>query len=124
MGESLGLGKIVQIAIGVQDMDRAVAFYRDVVALKFMFQAPNVAFFDCAGIRLMLGQAAPTDPKPSGMYLYFDSADIDRDHAALAERGAVVRTAPHVVAPLGGKQLWLAEFGDTEGNTFCLMQLK
>ena len=118
------LGRICQIAISVHDMDRAVAFYRDVVGLKFMFQAPNVAFFDCAGIRLMLGQANPPELKPAGTYIYFDSADIDRDHAALVARGALALEAPHVVAPLGDRKLWLASFSDTEGNTFSLMQLK
>lgn len=123
MAESLGLGRIGQIAISVHDMDRAVAFYRDVLGLKFMFQAPNVAFFDCAGVRLMLGQA-PADLQPVGTYLYFDSANIDHDHAALIERGALAEGVPHIVAPLGDKKLWLAEFRDPDGNGFALMQLK
>jgi predicted enzyme related to lactoylglutathione lyase len=119
-----GLGPIGQIALSVHDMDRAVAFYRDVVALKFMFQAPNVAFFDVAGVRLMLGQAAPKDLKPSGTVLYFESADLDGDFAALKRRGATVAEngAPHFVAKLGAKELWMAFFRDPDGNLFGLMQ--
>ena len=123
MSESLGLGRIVQIAISVKDMARAVRFYRDVVGLKFMFEAPNVAFFDCAGIRLMLGVGAPDAPV-GGTYLYFDSADIERDHRVLVERGAAAVRSPHVVANLGDKQLWLAELKDSEENVFSLTQLK
>jgi methylmalonyl-CoA/ethylmalonyl-CoA epimerase len=105
-------------------MDRAVAFYRDVLGLTFMFQAPNVAFFDCAGQRLMLGQAQAGDPAPSGTVLYFDSAEIERDWDALKARGANAVTPPHIVAPMAGKNLWLAELKDPDDNVFALMQLR
>jgi len=123
MTESLGLARIVQIAISVKDMARAVRFYRDVVGLPFLFEAPNVAFFDCAGIRLMLGTSPPDTPI-GGTYVYFDSSDIERDHRVIVERGAEAVGAPHVVANLGGKQVWLAQLKDTEGNVFSLMQMK
>ena len=115
------LGRIGQIALSVHDMDRAVAFYRDVVGLKFLFQAPNVAFFDVAGVRLMLGQAGTKDLKPSGTFLYFESADLDADFAALRSGGAQVEAAPHFVAKLGAKDLWMAAFRDPDGNVFELM---
>lgn len=115
------LGRIGQIALSVHDMDRAVAFYRDVVGLKFLFQAPNVAFFDVAGVRLMLGQAEPVELKPAGTYLYFESVDLDADFAALTSGGAQVEQAPHFVAKLGAKDLWMAAFRDPDGNVFELM---
>jgi len=38
-----------------KDMDASVAFYRDVLGLRFLFEAPpQLAFFDCGGVRLML----------------------------------------------------------------------
>ena len=50
------LSRIGQIFVNVHDLDRAIAFYRDVLGMKFLFEAPpNMAFFDCGGIRLMLG---------------------------------------------------------------------
>jgi len=49
------LGAIGQIAMAVKEVDRAVAFYRDALGLRLLFQAPpGLAFFDCAGTRLML----------------------------------------------------------------------
>ncbi len=50
-----GLDQIGQIAVPVADIDRAVAFYRDILGMRFLFQAPpGLGFFDCAGVRLML----------------------------------------------------------------------
>lgn len=115
------LGRIGQIALSVHDIDRAVAFYRDVVGLKFLFQAPNVAFFDVAGVRLMLGQAEPADLKPAGTIVYFESASLDADFAALKSCGAQVEQAPHFVAKLGAKDLWMAAFRDPDGHVFELM---
>jgi len=115
------LGRIGQIALSVHDLDRAVAFYRDVVGLKFLFQAPNVAFFDVAGVRLMLGQAEPVDLKPAGTILYFESTDLAADFAALKSTGTQVEQTPHFVAKLGAKDLWMAAFRDPDGNVFELM---
>ena len=53
------LGPIRQIAVAVRDIDRAVAFYRDVLKMRFLFQAlPGLGFFDCKGVRLMLDAPA------------------------------------------------------------------
>ena len=50
-----GLTQIGQIAVPVRDVERAIAFYRDVLGMRFLFQAPpGLGFFDCAGVRLML----------------------------------------------------------------------
>lgn len=43
-----GVSRIGQIAMTVGDLPRAVAFYRDVLGLRFLFEAPPaMAFFDC-----------------------------------------------------------------------------
>jgi len=120
---STALGRIGQIALTVHDMDRAIAFWRDTVGLKFLFQAPNVAFFDVAGVRLMLGSAESPDVKPAGTVLYFEVEDLDRAFESLRERGAVVAKGgePHFIANLGQKELWMAFLLDPDGNLFALM---
>jgi catechol 2,3-dioxygenase-like lactoylglutathione lyase family enzyme len=51
----LSSATIGQASINVHDVDKAVAFYRDTLGLRFLFQAgPKMAFFDCGGVRLML----------------------------------------------------------------------
>ena len=55
VADGFGLSRIGQIAMTVRDLPRAVAFYRDVLGMRFLFEAPPaMAFFDCGGIRLML----------------------------------------------------------------------
>ena len=116
-----GLSRIRQIAMTVHDVKRAVGFYRDTLGLKLLFEAPpNFAFFDCDGIRLML---APPEGEfsPPGSVLYFHVDDIQASHAQLKAGGVPFKTAPHVVAKLSDREVWLADFGDGEGNTLALM---
>ena len=41
--------------VAAEDLERAVAFYRDTLGMRFLFQVPpGLAFFDCGGIRLMI----------------------------------------------------------------------
>jgi len=41
---------IGQIALTVTNLPRALQFYRDTLGLKFLFEASNMAFFDCGGV--------------------------------------------------------------------------
>ena len=115
------VGRIGQIALTVHDIGGSVAFYRDVVGLKFLFQAPNVAFFDVAGVRLMLGLAESADSQPEGTVLYFDVTDLDGSFAQLRARGASVEQEPHFIAKFGARDLWMGFFRDPSGNLFALM---
>jgi methylmalonyl-CoA/ethylmalonyl-CoA epimerase len=103
------------------DIDRAVRFYRDTLGLRFLFAAPpQLAFFDCDGVRLMLSAPEPGFDHP-GSVLYFAADDIHRTHDALSKRGVVFRTPPHKIATLADREVWLADFEDTEGNVLALM---
>ena len=118
---SFGLSAIGQIAIATRDLPRAVAFYRDVLGLRFLFQVPNMAFFDCAGVRLML--ARPEEPEfdhPASI-LYYRVDDIRAAHATLKARGVRFEDEPHVVADLGDRELWLTFFRDPDDNVAALM---
>jgi methylmalonyl-CoA/ethylmalonyl-CoA epimerase len=112
------LTRIAQIAIAVTDLPRAVAFYRDVLGLQFLFQAPpGLAFFDVDGVRLMLGTAEPgTERDHHTSVLYYQVADLHASTAALKSRGAVFESEPHKVASLGKVDLWMSFCRDSEGN--------
>jgi methylmalonyl-CoA/ethylmalonyl-CoA epimerase len=118
----LGLSKIGQIAMNAQDLDRAIGFYRDVLGLRFLFRAPpQLAFFDCDGIRLLLDVPEDKEFAHPGSILYFTVVDIERTHESLVARGVAFRKGPHLIAKLPDREVWMAFFDDTEGNTLALM---
>lgn len=118
---TLESSRIGQISVNVHDLDRAIRFYRDALGLRFLFQAPRLAFFDCGGIRLMLGLPERPEFDHPGSVLYFSVPDIGGAFKDLSGRGVGFAGEPHVVAKLGRRDLWLAEFRDTEGNLLALM---
>jgi methylmalonyl-CoA/ethylmalonyl-CoA epimerase len=117
----IGLSQIGQIAMPVQNLDRAVAFYRDALRMPFLFQVPNLAFFDCAGVRLMLSRPETAELEGHGSILYFTVADINAAHQALRERGVAFDDEPHIIANMETYDLWMAFFRDSEGNLLGIM---
>ena len=115
------LDQITQISINAHDLKRAEAFYRDALGIKHLFTVPNMAFFDCGGIRLML--AIPTSKEfdhPSSI-LYFKVSDIQAAYQKLQAQGVHFVNQPFVVAQMPTHDLWLVEFKDSEGNVLSLM---
>lgn len=111
---------IGQVAITVKQLSRAVAFYRDVLGLPFLFESGSMAFFECGGIRLMLGPAESSDTTWSSI-LYYRTEDIHRSAELLGVRGVQFETAPRMIAKMPDHQLWMAFFRDSEGNLAALM---
>jgi methylmalonyl-CoA/ethylmalonyl-CoA epimerase len=120
--ENFGLSAIEQIAVNVRELDRAVKFYRDKLGMKHLFSVPpNLAFFDCDGIRLMLSlPAKPEFDHPSSI-LYFKVSDIQQATQTLSVRGVQFEEQPLFVADMGTYDLWLASFRDSENNLLALM---
>lgn len=117
--------KIGQIAVTCDDVERATAFYRDVVGLTHLFSAPpSLSFFDVAGTWIMLSPPEGEKKERFSSILYFDVEDIDAAHAELKRKGASFRSEPHCIHRDGSRELWLADFHDSEGNTMCLRQWK
>jgi methylmalonyl-CoA/ethylmalonyl-CoA epimerase len=118
-----GLSAIGQIAVNAKSIERATAFYRDTLGMKHLFSAPpKMAFFDCAGIWLLLGEAEDAEFDHPSSILYFDVPDIAAAHTALAGRGVEFRQAPHLVHRAPDYELWLAFFNDSEGNLHALRE--
>ena len=118
----LSSATIGQASINVHDLDKALAFYRDALGLRFLFQAgPKMAFFDCGGLRLML--AIPEKPEfdHPGSVFYFKVGDIQAVTATLQSRGVRFEGAPHLIAAMPDHDLWMAFFRDPDGNLAALM---
>jgi predicted enzyme related to lactoylglutathione lyase len=117
----VGLSRIHQISMRAHDVERAVRFYRDALGLPFLFAAPpRLAFFDCDGVRLMLSTPEPGFDHP-GSVVYFAVEDIRQVHETLTSRGVTFRSEPHKIATLADREVWLADFEDSEGNNLAIM---
>lgn len=118
---AFGLSQIGQIALNVHNLERAIAFYRDKLGMKHLFTVPKMAFFECGGIRLMLGlPEKPEFDHPSSI-LYFKVDDIQIAFRTLSSRGVSFEGDPHLVAKMPTHDLWMAFFRDSENNLFALM---
>jgi methylmalonyl-CoA/ethylmalonyl-CoA epimerase len=114
------LSEIGQIAITVRDLDRAVTFYRDTLGLPCLFQVPNLAFFDCGGIRLML-TPGENPAETFSSILYYRVADIGQAYQVLGSRGATFEGPPHMIAKMPDHELWMAFFRDPDRNMLAVM---
>ena len=116
---------LVQIAQHADDLERAAAFYADLLGTPPLatFDPPGLVFFDLGGVRLLLDRVAPS----ALPYLRVD--DIDATLARLRARGVEVDTEPHVIfghdddtlGPAGTEE-WMAFVRDTEGNLVGLVE--
>ena len=115
------LSRIGQIAINAHDVDRATAFYRDVLGLQHLFRAGQLSFFDCGGVRLMLDKAEKPEFDHPSSILYFQVGNIRAAHKRLSEAGAKFEDEPHVIAQMPKYDLWMTFFRDSENNLLALM---
>ena len=119
----MNLNKIGQLALHADDLNRAVAFYRDILGMRFLFQAPpGLAFFDCGGIRLMLDAVKEKDvPERLSSLIYYKVEDLNATYETLVSRGVSFHSKPHLIAKMPDHELWMAFFRDSEDNLVGLM---
>jgi catechol 2,3-dioxygenase-like lactoylglutathione lyase family enzyme len=120
--QTLALSTIGQIALSVTDVARSTAFYRDTLGMRFLFAAgPNLSFFDCDGVRLMITKPEDKEFQHPGSVLYFKVRDIKGTYEGFKDRGVDFIDAPHLIAPMPDHDLWMTFFRDPDGNTLALM---
>lgn len=122
MTNKTDINSIGQIAIAVSDITKATEFYRDVLGLKFLFDAPpGLAFFDCGGVRLMLTilQGDESDHKTST--IYYKVADIESAAKALKTKNVAFEQEPQLVAKMPDHELWMGFIRDPDSNLIGIM---
>jgi catechol 2,3-dioxygenase-like lactoylglutathione lyase family enzyme len=119
----MAVGPVGQIHISVRDIDRSVAFYRDVLGIPFLFQVPNqpMAFFSSGAVRLFLGVPESAD-FTTKVLLYFTVDDIEAEHARLTALGVQFTDQPHIVHRDAEGDLWMSAFHDPDSHNLVLMQ--
>jgi methylmalonyl-CoA/ethylmalonyl-CoA epimerase len=111
-----------QVSQRAVDLDRAVAFYTEVLGLELLvrFDPPGLAFLDLGGPRLLLEGGAPSS------VLYLATDDLDATVEALERRDVEILERPQVIhrddagdfGPAGHEER-MAFFRDSEGNTLA-----
>jgi predicted enzyme related to lactoylglutathione lyase len=119
---SLANARIGQLLIPVDDFEKGVEFYRDVLGLPFLFAAPpQMAFFNCGDVRLLVGVVPTGQTAHRGSAIYFRVPDIHAAFSSLRDKDVRFMADPHVVNRTPKSELWLAEFSDPDGNQLALM---
>ena len=111
----VGITRLGQVAIPVHDVGRATTFYGDVLGLRFLFQAGQLAFFDCGAVRLMLDR--PEKPEFDPLLRrsrYAGGAWTPGRCRRCGRRGAPPE-------PMPDHNLWMGFFRDTEGSVMALL---
>ena len=113
---------VTQLLIPIDDFERGVAFYRDVLGLPLLFAAfPQMAFFQCGAVRLLVGVTPGGEKVQRGSQIYFGVKDIQSVYSSLKSQGVQFKAPPHVVNRSATSEVFLAEFVDLDGNQLALM---
>ncbi len=117
----VALGNLGQISFTVKSLEPTVSFFRDTLGMTHLFTAGELAFFDCAGTRLMV-DALPEAQGNGNSVLYFSVADIQGSVATLKSKGVNFEGEPHkIFTHPDGTEEWMAFFKDPESNMIGLM---
>jgi len=111
------------------DLSRSQDFYEQQVGLVLSPETiKNHLLFDCGNGTSLLIYGRPRGNQADHTQVRFWTSDVDKDVAALVERGVVFeeydmenfKTVDHVVTSPGiGRSAW---FKDPDGNTIALFQ--
>jgi predicted enzyme related to lactoylglutathione lyase len=112
-----------QIHVTVTDVDRSVAWYRDVLGLAHLFTVAGqpMAFFDAGGVRLYLGRTED-ERFVSRPTIYYRVEDLDASWTEITSRGAKEISGPQLVHRDGTTELWMAFVADPDDIPVGLMQ--
>lgn len=119
------ISRLHQVAQRAHDLERATAFYRDVLGLRHVatYDPPGLVFFDLGGSRLLIEKQA----QPA--LLYLEVPDIEAAWEALGTAGVKRSDPPHLIFSddtgvfgAAGVGEWMTFFEDSEGNTVGLVE--
>ena len=111
-----------QLAIAVSDLKPAVEFYRDILGLRLLFEAPpGLAFFDCGGTRMMVTTPQGDEADHHTSVIYYRVSDLPASVEDLRNRGVSFERGAELVARMDDHELWMAFLRDPDRNLIGLM---
>jgi catechol 2,3-dioxygenase-like lactoylglutathione lyase family enzyme len=112
------LKQIGVVMLGVEQLARAVPFYRDKMGLALKGQNEGFAFFDAGTVTLCLSEALARVSRavPGAVEVVFSVDSVRGAHKALAARGIAFTHEPrNVTGPM-----WAANFIDPDGHALSV----
>ena len=120
-GTGLQVGGLAQVAVPVEDLARAHAFYRDVLGLTSLFEVSGMAFLMAGNVRLLLGQESDAEKRKHCSVLYVRVPSAADAEARLRAHGVEIVGPAHLVARMPDHELWIGFFRDSEGNVMAVL---
>ena len=110
--------KISLITLGVSDLSKSVAFYRDMAGFDLQNQFESFAFFSAGPIMVMLnsGLRRPEGPLAGAMEIVVAAESVTAAHRQLTEKGCSFVNEPREVTPGS----WASTFTDPDGHWLTL----
>lgn len=117
-GDDGGIQGLGLVMLGVRDVERSVAFYRDRLGLPLQSRSGGFAFFSGNGTTLALSEelGRARDHKAGAVEFVFSVVDVHTAHKMLTQRGVEFHKAPRLVT---GDQ-WSANFTDPDGHELSI----
>ena len=117
MAEASQLSRIAAIMLGVRDLPRAVAFYKDKLGLKVITQEPALALLQCGTVMLGLSPGhVNAAPLAEAIEVSFGVDNLRATHKTLGEKGVVFLGDPRAVTPTD----WAVHFRDVDSHLLSL----
>lgn len=116
-----GIVGVGQIQVNAKDLAQSVAFYRDVLGLRFLMEIPGAAFFDTGNLRLMVAKAETPEFDHPASIIYYQVTDLTAAFEAVRVAGAKVAHEPQMIARMPDHELWMAFVRDPADNYVGLM---
>jgi catechol 2,3-dioxygenase-like lactoylglutathione lyase family enzyme len=118
MQQNIRLSQINAVMLGVRDLPQALAFYKEKLGLKVIFEEPQLALLECGTVMLGLSRGhAHAAPHVAGATeVVFQVETVRAAHRALTAQGVSFVTEPHQVTPTD----WAAHFRDRDGHLLSI----
>ena len=125
MSDTLDIKSIGQIAVAISNLDESIYFYEKILKLRLLFQSPpDLAFFECGGVRLMLTTQQGNEEDHQTSVIYYRLSDIEQVFDELHSLQVGIERKPAKVADMEDHTLWIGFIRDPDGNLVGLMEEK
>lgn len=122
MSQNRMIESIGQVAIAVSDIQQSLDFYKNTLGLNLLFEAPpNLAFFECGGVRIMLTTLQGEKSDHHTSVIYYKVKDLEHSVSELKSKGVAFIREPQLTAKMPDHELWQGFIRDPDDNLIGIM---